>query len=96
MLSGIVFIAGPWISIFIAYQTFFETKKQESQDKGFLHLNSKLGLTSTNNLTFADAVTPLIVMQSVIILILMTNCYNILREVFRHGILSWHRDNFGG
>ena len=94
MLSGILFITGPWISIIIVYDKYFDLhdllghSKEGSTPQ---HHNS----SKSNNLTFSDAVIPLIVMQSTIIFIVATNCYNLLKEVFRYGILSWHRDNFG-
>lgn len=94
MLSGMAFITGPWISVMIVYNKYFDMQKQEASGSAQTLLKSKLA-SATSNLTFSDAVTPLIAMESIIIFILITNCYNILREVFRSGILSWHRDNFG-
>ena len=94
MLSGILFITGPWVSIIIVYDKYFDLHDLLGHSKeGNIpqHPNS----SKSNNLTFSDAVIPLIVMQSTIIFIVATNCYNLLKEVFRYGILSWHRDNFG-
>jgi hypothetical protein len=94
MFSGILFITGPWISIIIVYDKYFDLHKLSGHSKDG-QISPHPISTQSNNLTFSDAIIPLIVMQSSIILIVLLNCYNLLKEVFRYGILSWHRDNFG-